>query len=113
MQNMLSKKLFGLLITMVAGISGNAFAAWSIEGKVDIVDIRSAAPHYIYIAPKDTVPSYRWRVTNVLEYCNYLAAGAVGNNDTVIFQGTGTCDTAGPIRVCSGQVDRCVIYRNR
>ena len=116
MKTFVKKLLPATAALLAAGISSSAFA-WSIEGKVDIVDLRSgnynATSSFIYIAPKTTLPTFRWLVVNRLDRCDNLASDALGDNSTVIFQGSGTCSTTGTVRRCPNVVTRCLSYRNR
>lgn len=115
--NILRQKLLVCVTTLLLSGMSTSASAWSIEGRVDIVDLRSgnynATSSYIYIAPKTTLPAYRYLVTNRIDRCDNLASDALGDNTTVIFQGSGTCATTGEIRRCPNVVTRCLSYRNR
>lgn len=112
------KTLTGYLVAaagvLAMSIPSSAFA-WSIEGKVVLVDLRSGSPatSFIYIAPKTTFPSFRWIVRNQLDRCNNMASSAIGTGITVIFQGDGSCATTGETRSCPNVTTRCLAYKNR
>lgn len=116
MTKILKSSLAATAAVLVIGISSSAFA-WGIQGKVDIVDLRSGgyngANSLIYVAPISSLPSFRYLIVNQLDRCNNLASDALGDNSTVIFRGSGSCATTGTVRRCENVVTRCSSYRNR
>ena len=108
----MNKGLTTLITATAIAMSTSAFG-WSIEGKVDIIDLRSSGTSYIYVAPKTSLPSHRWLIRSQVDRCNDLATDALSDGTTVLFQGSGTCTTTGTIRRCPNTVTRCLGYRNR